>query len=158
MLFTSLYLIGFMIVLFGLPFAMPSSSSVCTRFWMGFSVSYLYYYWCSRDVDLGTITFTYLRCLYSGCTYIYTGCLWRHFQLFTRYNSLPQHQPILSVFGTIWVDTIYDLEVFSPGVDITVAGCQWLVLGAFRSHTGCLDRSFGNSLAWASCPAYSCLF
>ena len=35
-LFTSLYLIGFMIVLFGLPFSMPSPSFACTRSWVGF--------------------------------------------------------------------------------------------------------------------------
>ena len=51
MLFTSLNLIGFTIVLFGLPFPMPPSSLHAPDFgWtlMGFWVSYLYYYWCSR--------------------------------------------------------------------------------------------------------------
>ena len=36
MLFTFLYLIGFMIVLFGLPYEMPSSSFGCNRSWVGF--------------------------------------------------------------------------------------------------------------------------
>ena len=36
MLFTSLYLIGFMIVLFGPPFEIPSSSFGCTRSFVGF--------------------------------------------------------------------------------------------------------------------------
>ena len=36
MLFTSLYLIGFTIVLFGLSIEMPSLSFVCTRFLVSF--------------------------------------------------------------------------------------------------------------------------
>ena len=36
MLFTFLYLIGFMIVLFGLTFEMPSSSFGYNRSWVGF--------------------------------------------------------------------------------------------------------------------------
>ena len=51
------------------------------------------------------------------------------------------------------VDTTYNLVVFSPGVDITVAGCHMLIFGAFCSHTGCWGRSSGSSLAWALCPA-----
>ena len=55
------------------------------------------------------------------------------------------------------VDTTYGLRVFSPGVDVTVASCHRLTLGSFCSHTGCWGRSGGSSLAWASCPVYSCL-
>ena len=33
------------------------------------------------------------------------------------------------------VDTAYDLGVFSPIVDITVAGYQGLTLGIFYNHT-----------------------
>ena len=55
------------------------------------------------------------------------------------------------------MDITYDLDMFSPGVDITVAGCYRLTLGAFCSHIGCWGRSGGSSLAWSSCPAYSCL-
>ena len=57
MLFTSLYLIGFMIVLFGFSFEMPSLSFVCTRFSVGFWVSYLYYYWCSVGCGPGDYHF-----------------------------------------------------------------------------------------------------
>ena len=59
----------------------------------------------------------------------------------------------LAPFG---VDITHNLGVFSPGVDISVAGCHRLTLGAFCSHTGCWSSSGGSSLAWASCPAYSC--
>ena len=54
-------------------------------------------------------------------------------------------------------DTTYGLVVSLPGMDTTVAGCHWLMLGAFCSHSGCWDRSSGSSLAWALCLAYSCL-
>ena len=55
------------------------------------------------------------------------------------------------------LDITYDLGVFSSGVNITVAGCHRLTLGTFCSHNSNLGRNSGSSLAWASCPAYSCL-
>ena len=55
------------------------------------------------------------------------------------------------------MDITYNLGVFSPGVDITVAGCHRLTLDAFCSHTSCWGGSGGSSLARASCPAYFCL-
>ena len=72
----------------------------------------------------------------------------------TLLHSINLLQWYLSPFG---VDTAYDLGVFSPGVDITVASFHRLMLGAFCSHTGCWSRSSGSSFAWASCPAYFCL-
>ena len=54
------------------------------------------------------------------------------------------------------VDTTYDLGVLSPGLGITVACQHSLILAAFCGHTGCWVGSSGSSLAWASCPTYSC--
>ena len=45
-------------------------------------------------------------------------------------------------FGTLWVDTTYDLGVLSPGVGISVAGCNRLTFGAFCIHTGCWSREW----------------
>ena len=71
--------------------------------------------------------------------------------------TLPHNMNLFAWYLAPFGNTIYSLGVFSPSVDITVAGYHRLILIAFCSHTGCWSRSGGSSLAWASCPAYSCL-
>ena len=45
------------------------------------------------------------------------------------------------------MNTTYNLEVFSPGVDFIVAGCYRLTFGAFCNHTDCWGKSSGSSFA-----------
>ena len=71
--------------------------------------------------------------------------------------TLHHHINLLcSCLAPCWVNTTYNHRVFSSGVDITMAGCLRLILGAFCSYTGCRGRSSDSSLPWTLCPAYFC--
>ena len=128
MLFTFLYLIGFMIVLLGLAFEMPSLSFVCTRLWVGFGgllgelpllllvLSGVWIWELSLSLNwgaynMGVPIFTLVAL---GATFNFSSGI-----------TLPQHQPISLVFGTIWGQ--YHL---GPGSALTWCGYHhgWLPL------------------------------
>ena len=122
-----------------------------TLYWMTFIIIGAH-----RVFDVGTIPFTYWGAstvaapIFALVAFVVTGNFLSSTTLLLDIKLFHQY---LAPSG---VDTTYDLGVLSPGVGITVAGWHRLTLAAFCSHTGYWGGSGGSSLAWASCPAYSC--
>ena len=104
-------------------------------------------------MGLGTFT-----CLHCGCTYIHTGCLWGTCNFSSGMTPLLQHQPVSPVFGTIWGR--YHIW---PGSALTWCGnhCGQFTIGwCWELPVATLGAWVGvgvSSLAWTSCPMYSCL-
>ena len=163
MLFTSLYLIAFRIVLLVLLlkyllyplYAPPGLGWVLVDIW----VSYLYYYWCLVGCGPGDYPLPFNR---GACTLgapIFTLIAFGSTSNFPSGITLCHKIKIFHQYMALsWVDT-----TIGPGSTLTCGGYHcgwwhWLVLGAFCNHSGCWGLSCGNSLAWASCPTYSCLF